>query len=176
MKHFVLTSVGLCAFCSFLTPSFGFAENAEDRIKTGQASAVVFSAADHQTTAQIEEKTGFLSHNRGIEYRPSLYSEWFAVQSTREDKSSLQASWVGLKAEMDAAIVRFPIMEIRAEGSVFRSIAPLTTAAMDGAATDAKLGAYALFKANTAKFGIPMVRLFAGYQETGDNLLRESIS
>jgi hypothetical protein len=34
---------------------------------------------------------------------------------------------------------------------------------MDGAATDAKLGAYALFKANTAKFGIPMVRLFAGY-------------
>ncbi len=132
-------------------------------VHSSQASSVSFSGAETSQADAEAMKMGFFSQNRGMEYRPSVGMQWFSVQNNRPDSSLIRTQWLGVKAEMDTALVRFPVMELGAETAVFRTLTGLSPESRNTSVTDMSIAAYVLFKANTSKVGIPMVRVSTGY-------------
>ena len=134
-----------------------------EEIHSSQAAAVPFSAAQNSTADAAAMENGVFSSNRGIELRPSVAIQWFSIQGNRPDNSLISANWVGVKSELDTAFVRFPILELGTDLSAYRTMTGFVNGAGSSSVTDLNVGGYALFKANTLKFGVPMFRLSSGY-------------
>jgi hypothetical protein len=127
-------------------------------------SAVAYSAAETSAADMEAMKNGLFSQNRGVEFRPTVSMQWFSVQNNRPDQSLIRTNWLGARAELDTAIVRFPILELGIDAAFFRTFTGLAPEARGTSATDVGAMAYMLWKANTNKVGIPMFRIGAGYR------------